>query len=141
MMPIMGEVDQLRQLFSNLIENAIKYSGSECEVKIFLSKEKHKGMVGIVIEDNGRGISAEHLPRLTERFYRANTNSEAEKEGTGLGLAIVKHILIRHRGKLQIDSKLDKGSQFTAWLPKGNLGKQKKNKMKKNLCFQYLIYS
>ncbi len=93
-------------------------------------------MVGIVIEDNGRGISAEHLPRLTERFYRANTNSEAEKEGTGLGLAIVKHILIRHRGKLQIDSKLDKGSQFTAWLPKGNLGKQKKN-----LCFQYLIYS
>ena len=126
MMPIMGEVDQLRQLFSNLIENAIKYSGSECEVKIFLSKEKHKGMVGIVIEDNGRGISAEHLPRLTERFYRANTNSEAEKEGTGLGLAIVKHILIRHRGKLQIDSKLGKGSQFTAWLPKGNLGKKNK---------------
>ena len=115
---VIGDPSQLRQLFSNLIENAIKYSGKKSKVNIYISKEKHKDMFGVVVEDNGHGIAPEHLSRLTERFYRANSNTEIEKEGTGLGLSIVKHILIRHRGKLQIDSKLGKGSKFIAWLPK-----------------------
>ncbi len=115
---VVGDPSQLRQLFSNLIENAIKYSGKKSKVNIYISKEKNKDMFGVVVEDNGHGIAPEHLSRLTERFYRANSSAEIEKEGTGLGLSIVKHILIRHRGKLQIDSKLGKGSKFIAWLPK-----------------------
>ena len=115
---VIGDPSQLRQLFSNLIENAIKYSGKKSKVKIYISKEKNKDMFGVVVEDNGHGIAPEHLSRLTERFYRANSSAGIEKEGTGLGLSIVKHILIRHRGKLQIDSKLGKGSKFIAWLPK-----------------------
>lgn len=115
---VIGDPSQLRQLFSNLIENAIKYSGKKSKVNIYISKEKNKDMFGVVVEDNGHGVAPEHLSRLTERFYRANSNTEIEKEGTGLGLSIVKHILIRHRGKLQIDSKLGKGSKFIAWLPK-----------------------
>ena len=114
---VIGDPSQLRQLFSNLIENAIKYSGKKSKVNIYISKEKNKDMFGVVVEDNGHGIAPEHLSRLTERFYRANSSAEIEKEGTGLGLSIVKHILIRHRGKLQIDSKLGKGSKFIAWLP------------------------
>ena len=115
---VIGDPSQLRQLFSNLIENAIKYSGKKSKVNIYISKEKNKDMFGVVVEDNGHGIAPEHLSRLTERFYRANSSAEIEKEGTGLGLSIVKHILIRHRGKLQIESKLGKGSKFIAWLPK-----------------------
>ena len=115
---VIGDPSQLRQLFSNLIENAIKYSGKKSKVNIYISKEKNKDMFGVVVEDNGHGVAPEHLSRLTERFYRANSNTEIEKDGTGLGLSIVKHILIRHRGKLQIDSKLGKGSKFIAWLPK-----------------------
>ena len=115
---VIGDPSQLRQLFSNLIENAIKYSGKKSKVNIYISKEKNKDMFGVVVEDNGHGIAPEHLSRLTERFYRANSSAEIEKEGTGLGISIVKHILIRHRGKLQIDSKLGKGSKFIAWLPK-----------------------
>ena len=115
---VIGDPSQLRQLFSNLIENAIKYSGKKSKVNIYISKEKNKDMFGVVVEDNGHGIAPEHLSRLTERFYRANSSAEIEKEGTGLGLSIVKHILIRHRGKLQIDSKLGRGSKFIAWLPK-----------------------
>ena len=115
---VIGDPSQLRQLFSNLIENAIKYSGKKSKVNIYISKEKNKDMFGVVVEDNGHGIAPEHLSRLTERFYRANSSAGIEKEGTGLGLSIVKHILIRHRGKLQIDSKLGKGSKFIAWLPK-----------------------
>ena len=115
---VIGDPGQLRQLFSNLIENAIKYSGKKSKVNIYISKEKNKDMFGVVVEDNGHGIAPEHLSRLTERFYRANSSADIEKEGTGLGLSIVKHILIRHRGKLQIDSKLGKGSKFIAWLPK-----------------------
>lgn len=123
--PVFGDISQLRQLFSNLIENAIKYSGQKSTIKVYVSKEKEKNMIGIVVEDNGSGIAPEHLYRLTERFYRANTNVEVERDGTGLGLAIAKHILIRHQGRLQIDSKLGEGSRFTAWLPKPKTKKPK----------------
>ncbi len=123
--PVFGDISQLRQLFSNLIENAIKYSGQKSTIKVYVSKEKEKNMIGIGVEDNGSGIAPEHLYRLTERFYRANTNVEVERDGTGLGLAIAKHILIRHQGRLQIDSKLGEGSRFTAWLPKPKTKKPK----------------
>ena len=121
---VKGDPSQLRQLFSNLIENAIKYSGKKSKVIVYISKEKSTNMLGVVVEDNGHGIAPEHLHRLTERFYRANSNIELEKGGTGLGLAIVKHILIRHRGRLQIESKLGKVTKFIAWLPKMKKGKQ-----------------
>ena len=86
---VIGDPSQLRQLFSNLIENAIKYSGKKSKVNIYISKEKNKDMFGVVVEDNGHGVAPEHLSRLTERFYRANSSAEIEKEGTGLGLSIV----------------------------------------------------
>ena len=75
-------------------------------------------MVGIEVVDDGRGIAPQYLNRLTERFFRANSNKKIEKEGTGFGLSIVKHILIRHNGRLQIESSHGKGSRFITWLPK-----------------------
>ena len=72
----------------------------------------------LAVEDTGIGIAPEHLPRLTERFYRVNVASSREKGGTGLGLAIVKHILNRHEGRLEIISTEGKGSAFTVWLPR-----------------------
>ena len=77
---VIGDPSQLRQLFSNLIENAIKYSGKKSKVNIYISEEKNKDMFGVVVEDNGHGIAPEHLYRLTERFYRANSSAEIEKE-------------------------------------------------------------
>ena len=79
--------------------------------------------LAVAVRDDGPGIAPDHLPRLTERFYRVNAKSSREKGGTGLGLAIVKHIANRHRGELRIASELDKGSTFTfvideqAWRP------------------------
>lgn len=116
--PIKGDESQLRQLYSNLIENGIKYSGKGSEVTISEARQKVKNMVGIEVVDDGRGIAPQYLNRLTERFFRANSNKKIEKEGTGLGLSIVKHILIRHNGRLQIESSLGKGSRFITWLPK-----------------------
>ena len=72
--------------------------------------------VGVAVADRGDGIPGEHLPRLTERFYRVDTARSRELGGTGLGLAIVKHILNRHRGRLEIDSTIGEGSTFTVWL-------------------------
>ena len=69
------------------------------------------------MRDFGRGIAPEHLPRLTERFYRVDAGQSRAKNGTGLGLAIVKHILARHRGRLTISSRLDRGSTFSAFIP------------------------
>jgi two-component system phosphate regulon sensor histidine kinase PhoR len=73
-------------------------------------------LVRVVVADQGDGIASEHLPRLTERFYRVDTARSRELGGTGLGLAIVKHILNRHRGRLDIASRLGEGSTFTVWL-------------------------
>jgi two-component system phosphate regulon sensor histidine kinase PhoR len=74
-------------------------------------------LVSIAVADQGDGIASEHLPRLTERFYRVDTARSRELGGTGLGLAIVKHILNRHRGRLEIASAVGQGSIFTVWLP------------------------
>jgi two-component system phosphate regulon sensor histidine kinase PhoR len=115
---VVGNTDELRQVFQNLIENAVKYSasGSKVMVSTRLSK-KRKGFLCVDVVDAGDGIDPEHIPRLTERFYRVDKGRSRSKGGTGLGLAIVKHILIRHRGRLNIESKIGEGSIFTVTLP------------------------
>ena len=75
--------------------------------------------VTVSVADDGAGIPAQHLPRLTERFYRVDTGRSRAVGGTGLGLAIVKHIVNRHRGQLAIESKEGEGATFTVWLPMG----------------------
>lgn len=120
---IFGDSDQLQQVFSNLIENAVKY-GSICgKVTIRISEYDddevlQMSSVRISISDNGPGIDPIHLPRLTERFYRADNHRSRELGGTGLGLAIVKHIISRHKGRLLIESELGEGANFTVILPK-----------------------
>ena len=116
--PVIGDNDQLAQIFANLVDNAIKYGGKDTTVRIFMeSLDREPGMIGISVADQGPGIAREHLPRLTERFYRVNIRRSREAGGTGLGLAIVKHILNRHQGRLEISSQPDQGSTFTVWLP------------------------
>lgn len=119
---IHGEADELTQVFQNLIENAIKYSAPESTVTIELSvADDVTGIAGhavtVQIRDQGPGIDPIHIPRLTERFYRVDAGRSREHGGTGLGLAIVKHIVNRHRGKLQITSKVGVGSLFIVSLP------------------------
>jgi two-component system phosphate regulon sensor histidine kinase PhoR len=118
-MPTRGDRDELIQVFTNLVENAIKY-GEKGEVEIAARGEDGPGegkVWAVSVTDHGPGIAAVHLPRLTERFYRASIVSSREKQGTGLGLAIVKHILARHQGRLSIESEVGKGSTFTVRLP------------------------
>ena len=123
--PVMlpGDSDQLRQVFTNLIENAMKYGGSGESVTVnILPSERDAALRGpavrVQIIDKGPGIDAVHLPRLTERFYRADSHRSRQLGGTGLGLAIVKHIINRHRGRLRVESDLGKGSVFTVILPR-----------------------
>ncbi len=121
-LPLVGDADQLLQVFTNLIENAIKYGGKgktvEIDVETTLRDPSLRGpAVRVTVTDHGPGIDPLHLPRLTERFYRADSHRSRALGGTGLGLAIVKHILNRHRGRLKINSELRKGSQFTVILP------------------------
>ncbi|MGY9004618.1 MAG: sensor histidine kinase [Alphaproteobacteria bacterium] len=124
---IVGDKDQLTQLFQNLIDNAIKYGAPKSDVKIHAHPlpdtltdaqiGPHGGYVQIDVIDQGDGIGREHLPRLTERFYRADAARSRAIGGTGLGLAIVKHITTRHRGTLDISSAPNKGSTFSVRLP------------------------
>ncbi len=118
-----GDSDQLRQVFTNLIENGIKYGGSGGSVEVIvISSERDSAMRGpavrVQVIDKGPGIDAVHLPRLTERFYRADSHRSRQLGGTGLGLAIVKHIINRHRGRLRVESELGKGTTFTVILPR-----------------------
>lgn len=117
-MAIVGDRDQLNQVFINLIDNAMKYAGGGViEVLVATPDPKYARMVGITVKDYGPGIAPKHLHRLTERFYRVNATQSRNKGGTGLGLAIVKHIVNRHQGALQIHSNPGEGSAFTVWLP------------------------
>jgi two-component system phosphate regulon sensor histidine kinase PhoR len=121
----MGEASELGQVFQNLLTNALKYGGEHgtVDVAIGLSEERPPAMPGrgpcvrIAVTDHGEGIAREHLPRLTERFYRVDTARSRQLGGTGLGLAIVKHIVNRHRGAMTVDSEIGKGSTFTVYLP------------------------
>ncbi|MGE0628546.1 MAG: ATP-binding protein [Hyphomicrobiaceae bacterium] len=117
---VRGERDELVQVFVNLVQNAIKYGrpGGRVEVRMRRGSalEKWRGRVQVDVIDDGPGIAEEHLPRLTERFYRVNVARSRETGGTGLGLAIVKHIVARHRGELRISSNVGEGSTFTVEL-------------------------
>jgi two-component system phosphate regulon sensor histidine kinase PhoR len=116
---VRGDQDELAQVFQNLIQNAIKYGRQGGNVEVRLSQEPGGGAIRYRVDviDDGPGIAPQHLPRLTERFYRVSVAASREKGGTGLGLAIVKHILNRHRGELAISSQLGRGSTFSVILP------------------------
>ena len=119
-----GDADQLAQVATNLIENAIKYSGPGAAVGVsVLSTDAHPMIQGdaalLLVSDNGVGIDSLHIPRLTERFYRIDSHRSSEIGGTGLGLAIVKHIVNRHRGRLRVESEVGMGSSFLVVLPRG----------------------
>jgi two-component system phosphate regulon sensor histidine kinase PhoR len=113
--PVTGERDELMQLFQNLIHNAIKYGRDGGHVWITLDRVGDQ--VSVAVKDDGEGIPAIAVPRLTERFYRVDVKRSRERGGTGLGLAIVKHIVSRHQGRLTIESKQGEGSTFTVLLP------------------------
>lgn len=132
---VVGDEDQLTQVFQNLIDNAIKYGKEQTEVTVGLSVSDPASSIStlgipvlpgrgrggrnicVSVRDRGDGIPRTHLPRLTERFYRVDPARSRALGGTGLGLAIVKHIVNRHRGRLTIDSEVGKGSTFTVHLP------------------------
>ncbi len=111
-----GDRDELLRLMENLVENAIKYGHEGGEVQIDVRDGPTEASVSV--HDDGPGIAPEHLPRLTERFYRVDTAASREAGGTGLGLAIVKHIVLRHRGRLTIESAPGEGATFRAILPR-----------------------
>jgi two-component system phosphate regulon sensor histidine kinase PhoR len=116
---VQGERDELIRLFENLVENALKYGASGKRVEVTLAEDPaaNGGEAVVTVRDFGPGIAPEHLPRLTERFYRVDVETSRAEGGTGLGLAIVKHILARHRGRLDVTSDLGKGAAFAARIP------------------------
>ena len=117
---ICGDREELLRLFENLIENALKYgaSGGKVRVSWMLDVSPEGGPeFRVVVRDFGPGIAPEHLPRLTERFYRVDVGDSRAQGGTGLGLSLVKHILNRHRGRLLIESVPGHGASFTAGFP------------------------
>ena len=129
---VIGDEYELAQVFRNLVDNAIKYGRDGGVVRIELchhpdraatvAGEPSGGMISIGVSDQGDGIAAEHLARLTERFYRVDAARSRALGGTGLGLAIVKHIVNRHRGTLAIESEPGEGSRFTVHLPAASEG-------------------
>jgi len=124
---VLADGDELAQVFQNLIDNALKYGRRRTSVRVrvhalerapvALARVPPQGLVAVAVEDEGEGIAKEQIPRLTERFYRVDAARSRELGGTGLGLAIVKHIVSRHRGAIQIESELGRGSVFTVFLP------------------------
>ncbi|MCB2125302.1 MAG: two-component sensor histidine kinase [Rhodobacteraceae bacterium] len=121
---VRADADQLAQVFHNLVENAIKYGATGHLVTVRVRQLDREPVLRgpalqIEVIDKGEGIDALHLPRLTERFYRVDSDRSRQKGGTGLGLAIVKHIVNRHRGRFRIESEVGKGSRFIVVLPAG----------------------
>jgi len=127
---VLGDRDELIRVFENLIENALKYGASGKRVEIdFTRHEKVDGTAEarVGVRDHGPGIAPEHLPRLTERFYRVDVADSRAQGGTGLGLALVKHIMNRHRGRLSIASNPGQGATFTVHLPIPSADAQRDN--------------
>jgi two-component system phosphate regulon sensor histidine kinase PhoR len=115
--PIRADRAQLIQVFDNLLSNAIRYGCDRPDARIDVSAGRTGSWVTVTVADHGPGIPREHLPRITERFYRADAARSRESGGTGLGLAIVKHIVERHRGSLEIKSTLGLGTVVSVRLP------------------------
>ncbi|MGC8523337.1 MAG: ATP-binding protein [Acidibrevibacterium sp.] len=121
---IPGDHDQIVQVGQNLLDNALKYGRDGGIVRLAAQATGAPGRPGvaIIVEDDGPGIPRDHLPRLTERFYRVDKGRSRAAGGTGLGLAIVKHVVNRHRGQLTIESEEGHFARFTVWLPAGEPG-------------------
>ncbi|MCY1200776.1 Phosphate regulon sensor protein PhoR [compost metagenome] len=117
-----GSEAELRSAFSNLVFNAVKYTPDEGEIRIRWWGDESGAHLSV--QDSGIGIEVHHLPRLTERFYRVDSSRNTSTGGTGLGLAIVKHVLIRHRGRLDISSVLNHGSTFTCHFPSSQMARR-----------------
>ena len=124
--PVAGDLDELVQVFQNLFDNALKYGDQGTAIEVVArpstralsgARPGERGGVAVAVRDHGAGIAHEHIPRLTERFYRVDAARSRALGGTGLGLAIVKHIVSHHRGAFEIDSELGQGSVFTVHLP------------------------
>jgi two-component system phosphate regulon sensor histidine kinase PhoR len=121
--PAIGDADQVAQVVQNLVDNALKYGREGGRVRVGLAQAPTGGRwparpgVLLTVGDDGPGIPRQHVPRLTERFYRVDAGRSRKAGGTGLGLAIVKHIVNRHRGALGIESDEGKGAVFSVWLP------------------------
>ncbi|NSX55314.1 sensor histidine kinase [Parasulfitobacter algicola] len=119
---VQGDPDQLMQVLTNLIDNAIKYGRNDQTIHVDLTTSTRDPSlrgpaVKLQVQDQGEGIDPLHIPRLTERFYRVDNHRSREMGGTGLGLAIVKHIVSRHRGRMRVDSEQGVGTCFTVLLP------------------------
>ena len=117
---VVADRDQILQVLHNLISNALKYGHSGSAITVSAAREpggRGEDMVRVSVRDEGDGIAPEHLPRLTERFYRIDTGRSRSMGGTGLGLAIVKHIVERHRGRLEISSRQGEGTTVSFLLP------------------------
>jgi two-component system phosphate regulon sensor histidine kinase PhoR len=117
---VLGDRDELTRVFENLVENALKYGAAGQRVELTLTRaaaQDGSGEAIVAVRDYGPGIAPEHLPRLTERFYRIDVGQSRTEGGTGLGLALVKHILNRHRARLTIESTPGSGAVFTVRLP------------------------
>ncbi len=119
---VLGNEKELRSAISNLVFNAVKYTPDNGEIQLQWRVDSNNGY--LKVKDNGVGIDPQHIPRLTERFYRIDKSRHAATGGTGLGLAIVKHILLRHDATLQIKSKPGEGSCFTCQFPHSRLVSQ-----------------
>ena len=113
----MGDAGQLNQLVSNIISNAMKYGREGTPITVELGLSRSGSMLSFSVSDEGEGIAAKHLPRLTERFYRIDSGRSRAIGGTGLGLSLVKHIVDGHRGHLEIKSKVGEGTTIKALLP------------------------
>ncbi|AUM01109.1 phosphate regulon sensor histidine kinase PhoR [Pseudothauera hydrothermalis] len=119
---LLGSQKELHSAFANLASNAVRYTPPGGKIRLQWTCDAHGAE--FAVEDNGIGIAPEHLPRLTERFYRVDLGRSRETGGTGLGLAIVKHILSRHQAELHIDSRLGQGSRFSVRFPKARLASE-----------------
>ncbi|MDK4591519.1 ATP-binding protein [Kingella kingae] len=113
---------ELYQALSNLVFNAVRHAGEGCQIHIGLQRIANPNpykppLVQFSVRDTGKGIAPEHLPHLTDRFYRADSGRSRENGGTGLGLAIAKHALANHQASLHIRSELGVGSEFMTQLP------------------------
>jgi len=114
-----ADADQLSQVARNLLDNALRHAQAEVQLRAESAQMGKREGVAFSVTDDGAGVAKEHIPRLTERFYRVDKSRTGGAGNTGLGLAIVKHILTRHRGQLLIESELGEGASFRVWLPGG----------------------
>jgi two-component system, OmpR family, phosphate regulon sensor histidine kinase PhoR len=123
---VQGDRSQLVQMLANLIGNAIKYGRAGRPIRVTVEPAEGD-MLGIAVVDEGEGIAPEHIPRLTERFYRIDASRSRQVGGTGLGLAIVKHVVQRHRGRLEISSELGVGTEARVLLPLAAVTEESRN--------------